>query len=295
MSVTSSGSVAVAWPYALITSQDDGKEIAQTTQWRMRWLSPAGKLNAIIPLQAFQGGELCKPEAPDCGAGPGAPGLAAVGADQVMALFGAPRLVSEGIDGAGDVSAPTMVYSHLAFSDNEGDVASGGDKVVVTWQEGNTLRGSWQIWAAEWRTGHWSRPTLLAQRTSRSFQNGTPDYPSAYVNERGHACVIWPVIPNKPGGTSLGTHASFDFLRLRLLRTTTVNCRYQRSPANDSATQAGFGRSHTVADSISSTGSLVASTKIFRARSVKVSRSGSSVTRLTVPTAMSGSPCSPGK
>jgi hypothetical protein len=148
-----------------------------------------------------------------------------------MALFGAPRLVSEGIDGAGDVSAPTMVYSHLAFCDNEGDVASGGDKVVVTWQEGNTLRGSWQIWAAEWRTGRWSRPTLLAQRTSRNFQNGTPDYPSAYVNERGHARVIWPVIPNKPGGTSLGTHASFDFLRLRLLRTTTVNCRYQRSPA----------------------------------------------------------------
>lgn len=194
VSVAPNGQIAVAWPYANITKETiHGKDkIAQATQWRMRWLSPASVLGPVIPLEATHGGWLCPVQSATCGAVPTEPNVCPVGPSRALVVFAYPTgLVSELVGADGQPTQRTTVTrgSRRAYYSS---AACGGGRAVLAWTD-ETHPSSIPLYTGSWARGRWN-----VTRVDRSRGNYYPVAAVATVNDRGQAAVAWTIAPYKP-------------------------------------------------------------------------------------------------
>jgi hypothetical protein len=203
VSLSSSGWIAVSWAHDNVTSETD-KGIVQRWQFDMRWISPTGSLSPVIPLGPVQGGSLCSINSLRCGDSVPTPAVAAVGPERALVVFGSPRLESEEVNGV-DVTATKVISQEEVFHAPEGgQVAVGGGTIVATWGGSTNTHGRCKpIHVLQWRQGRWSKPVMVGRP---ALKNRCLFNPSAHVNGRGQASVIWfhQIADNRPIGYMQG-------------------------------------------------------------------------------------------
>ena len=203
LSLAASGWAAVTWGYDHITAQSPFWT-SQSWQWRMNWISPAGQVLPTTPLEPLQTANHCSNNTNWC-TNPAEPIVYAVGAQRGLVVSGVPRLRSADLSGS-SLSRWTTVssQSQARFTQPDGlvpagasELAAAGGTVIVTWGGGSTSGSSSNptrrtaIYAAVWRKGRWSKPTVIATATQKMYPYG----PTVTINARGQSAVYWDWLP----------------------------------------------------------------------------------------------------
>lgn len=199
IAITKTGWVALAWPYISI-SKEIQKSVTQTTQWRARWISPAGELGPVVPLEQPRSGT-CRLSS--CGALLDTTFYLGAVADQKVMVVAGSKATWGTLDTAGAVSARVPLPTHSFPPGSYTQVSFGDYKAILAWWAGS-YKSSLAVEASVWSGGRWSRPHQLA-----SGRGSNPPYPSeALMSQHGEGCVTWS--RTTALGFDAGAYAEFD-------------------------------------------------------------------------------------
>lgn len=199
IAITKTGWIALDWPYISI-SKESQTGVSEVTQWRARWMSPAGELGPAIPLEQPRTVTCRFASTPTCAALDTIFHLGAI-ADQKVMVFVDTQSSWGTLDTAGNVSA----RKPLPYRNALGSLAFGDYKAIAAWASGDYFKGTYAVTASEWSGGRWSPLHQLAEMNSRD----TPYPGQALMSERGEGCVIWYQL-TRPFGFGAGVYAQFD-------------------------------------------------------------------------------------